>query len=81
MSMFESCLFLLAVAKAVQLTCPVGEGRAPSLFSLLLRDSILYFGGVLSVILTNLIVWIVGRVRVHIKLSHLQQIEKVGILA
>ncbi|KAJ3518841.1 hypothetical protein NM688_g9384 [Phlebia brevispora] len=60
MSIFESCLFLLAVAKAAQLTY-TGEGRAPSLLVVLLRDSIIFYGGVLSVILTNFIVWKVGR--------------------
>lgn len=38
-------------------------GRAPNLLVVLLRDSVVYFGGVLAVILTNLVVWNVGRVR------------------
>lgn len=62
MTAFESCLFLLAAAKAAHLLC-FGEGSAPSLLIVLLRDSVMYFGGVLAVILTNLIVWMVGRVR------------------
>ena len=66
MTIFESALFLLALVKALQLAYHKkqsgrGSGRAPNVLVILLRDSLIYFGGVLAVILTNFVVWLRGR--------------------
>ena len=60
MAAFESVLFLLAVAKSVQVAR--SESNTPRILAILLRDSVLYFGGVIAVILTNLIIWAFVRV-------------------
>ena len=65
MIVFESTLFILAVSRSIQFA--FGGGTTPHLMFILIRDSVMYFGGILAVVLTNCIVWAVGRVR-HDKL-------------
>ncbi|KAI0089406.1 hypothetical protein BDY19DRAFT_102160 [Irpex rosettiformis] len=62
MTVFESALFLLAAAKAVRyLLNPDTPKQTPNLALLLVRDSIIYFGSVLALILLNLVIWKAGR--------------------
>lgn len=61
MAAFESVLFLLAIIKSVQVAR--AESNTPRVLAILLRDSVLYFGGVIAVILTNLVFWAGVRVR------------------
>ena len=60
-TLFESALFGLAVAKTAQSI--FSEERAGQLLAHLLRDSILYFGGVASLKVGNLVIWSFARVR------------------
>ena len=60
MTAFESVLFLLAVAQSVQVAW--SESNTPRISAILLRDPVLYFGGAIAVILTNLIIWAFVRV-------------------
>ena len=60
MASFEVVLFVLAVAKCVQLAR--SESNTPHILSVLLRDSVSWFGGVMIVILTNLVIWATARV-------------------
>ena len=59
--MFESTLFVLAIIKAVQ--AGRNELHTPKILVVLLRDSVAYFGGILAIILTNLVIWAAARVR------------------
>jgi len=61
---FESILFLFALAKLVE-EATAGI-RTPHLMMVLLRDLIIYFGSVTSLILANLVIWIAARVTVII---------------
>ena len=61
MLIFESILFLLAIAKACQTARQ--EWHTPKILVVLLRDSVVYFGGVLAIILTNLVIIFTARVR------------------
>ncbi|THG93497.1 hypothetical protein EW026_g7756 [Hermanssonia centrifuga] len=64
MSVFESGLFILAAAKSIKFM--LYEGRqTPHLAIILLRDSMIYFGGVLALILANLITWSAGRLNMQ----------------
>ena len=58
---FEGVVFALALAKTVQ---HIREHQAcpPRLLGVLLRDSMVYFGGMFAIILTNLLIWITARV-------------------
>ena len=67
MAAFESVLFVLAIAKSIHIAR--SESNTPKVLTVLLRDSVLYFGGVMFVILTNLIIWASVRVSVS---SHRQ---------
>ena len=58
---FESILLALAVVKVVD-TARRGSGT-PRILGILLRDSIIYFGGIFSIVLTNLVIYWTGRVR------------------
>ena len=59
-AVFELTLVVLGVAKFVQ---AAGSGnRQPRIMSILLRDSIVYFGGMWSTILCCLCVWMSARV-------------------
>lgn len=58
MLLFELTLFSLAVAKSVEVYRDRrSAGEAPNLLVLLIRDSVLYFAGVMVVLFTNLIMW------------------------
>ena len=64
MTLFESVLFLLAAVKAIQyLLTSEFRTKAPNLAFVLVRDSTIYFGSVLALILLNLVIWKTGRVR------------------
>lgn len=52
---FESILFLLALVKSIRRGRENAE--TPYLLIVLLRDSIIYYGGTLGIILTNFLVW------------------------
>ncbi|KAK7685915.1 hypothetical protein QCA50_010722 [Cerrena zonata] len=56
---FESTLFILAIIKSVRQA--MKDTTTPHLMFILLRDSIVYFGGMLAVVLANCIVWAAGR--------------------
>lgn len=63
MTLFESALFLLAAAKAVHYICSAdAQVQTPNLALVLVRDSFLYFGSVVALIILNLVIWVVGRV-------------------
>ena len=57
---FESVLLVLAIVKAAQ----VAHQEAPTskILGVLIRDSVVYFGGTLSIILVNLVIYTVARV-------------------
>ncbi|PCH37113.1 hypothetical protein WOLCODRAFT_146538 [Wolfiporia cocos MD-104 SS10] len=55
---FESLLFVLALVKVIQQLCT--KTHTPRLMVLLLRDSLLYFTGVLCAILCNFFTWKMG---------------------
>ena len=57
---FESLLFILAITKSVHLART--EANTPRILAILLRDSVCWFGGVMVVILANLIIWASARV-------------------
>ena len=56
----ESILFLLASVKAFDVARK--NLHTPKILAVLLRDSILYFGGVMAIILANLMIWSLARV-------------------
>ena len=58
---FESTLFTCAMVKVFRVARD--ETRAPRILAVLLRDSVAYFGGMLTIILANLIIWSAARVR------------------
>lgn len=63
MTVFESALFILSAAKAIQyLINSEFRTQTPNLAYILVRDSMIYFGSVLVLILINLIIWKAGRV-------------------
>lgn len=53
---FESILFILSAYKFLQYARE--DTKSPYLMRVLLRDSIMYFGGALSAILINFVVWV-----------------------
>lgn len=57
---FELVLVLLVLAKLVRVTC--AKNRPPLVLTVLLRDSILYYGGVLVIVVCNLVTWTSVRV-------------------
>ena len=57
---FETFLVTLVVAKSIQMVHT--PGGSPHLFTVLLRDSFVYFGSHVVLILSNLLVWVSGRV-------------------
>lgn len=59
MTVLEVTLCVLAVGKTVRM-CRHSGRRSPIL-TLLLRDSVLYFGGVLTIIVANLVIWASAR--------------------
>ncbi len=62
MLVFESGLFLLAIFRLLQLGFYKCDKRTSNLLVVLLRDSVMYFGGVLAVILANFVAWKASRV-------------------
>lgn len=63
---FESLLFGMAVVKSVKVykdSKQTHTGKAPNLLVILIRDSVMYFGGVFAVLLTNIIAWAIAPVR------------------
>ena len=63
MTIFESVLFLMALAKTTYLFLHENQ-QTPGLMIVLLRDSVVSFGGVLTWIIVNLVLWAVGRVSI-----------------
>ena len=63
MTFFESVLFVLAGSKTIYLLTHKDQ-QTPGLMVVLLRDSLLSFGGVLVWIVTNLVIWIAGPVSI-----------------
>ena len=61
MLVFETVLFALAIAKAFEEFRR--QSHTPRILIMLFRDSVAYFGGVLAVILANLVIWSAARVR------------------
>ena len=59
---FESILFAAALFKAFKVTRE--EAFTPRILTVLLRDSIAYFGGVGAIAVTNLVVWTAARVSI-----------------
>ena len=57
---FESTLFVLATIKAIEVARH--EFRTPKILAVLLRDSVAYFGGIVAIILTNLVISAAARV-------------------
>lgn len=56
---FETCLVILAIIQCIQYVRD--ESGATRLMAVLLRDSIMFFGGMLAAALINCIIWGVGR--------------------
>ena len=61
MLVFEFTIAALAALKIAKLYS-AGEAT-PHLLAVMLRDSVVYFGGLLVLLIPNLVVWEVGRVR------------------
>ena len=67
MTLFESVLFLLSAVKAIQYVFNSEiRTQTPNLAFILVRDSIIYFGSVVALIIVNLVIWVIGRVRIFI---------------
>ena len=63
MLIFEFVVFCFAVFKSLQVyKLRQMTGNAPSIMAVLVRDSIFYFFGVMSVIMMNMFIWAVARV-------------------
>lgn len=76
MTVFESALFILSAAKAIQyLINAEFRTQTPNLAYILVRDSMIYFGSVLALILINLIIWKAGRVSASRPLTHTRNSE------
>jgi len=56
---FESVLFLLAIYKSIEIAQE--SATTPNLMFILIRDSVIFYGGMFAVVMTNCIVWAVGR--------------------
>lgn len=63
MTIFETLVFLLMLTKALS-DFMKSDMRTSSLMNVLVRDSVVAFGGTLAWILTNLVIWAIGRVSV-----------------
>ena len=63
MTVFETLVFMLMLGKALS-DFLKSDMRTSSLMHVLVRDSVVAFGGTLVWILTNLVIWAIGRVRV-----------------
>ena len=60
LSLFQGAVFVLAITKVYEAVQQ--EWHAPKLLVTLLRDSLVYFGGALAVILVNVLIWSTARV-------------------
>ena len=58
---FESIVFGLAIVKTVQVAR--NGPHTPKVLVVLLRDSVVYFGGILAILIANLAVYAAARVR------------------
>ena len=58
--LFELTLVLLAARKLIQVART--RNRAPRILAVLLRDSVIYFGGIFATILCTLVTWTSARV-------------------
>ena len=58
---FDGILFALATVKAIKVARE--DSPSPRLLTVLLRDSVMYFGGASAIAVTNLVVWVAARVR------------------
>lgn len=56
---FESILFLLAIYKSIEIARE--NTTTPNLMYILIRDSVIFYGGMFAVVMTNCLVWAVGR--------------------
>lgn len=59
-SVFQCVLLVLAIAKIVKAARQ--EWQTPKLLIILVRDSLVYFGGALAIILVNACMWSTARV-------------------
>ena len=59
-ALFELTLVLLAARKLIQVART--RNRAPRILAVLLRDSVIYFGGIFATILCTLVTWTSARV-------------------
>ena len=64
-TVFDSILFLLASYKSIEFSVYHGKNM-PRLSQVLIRDSVIFFGGVLALILINLVIWSLHKVRISI---------------
>ena len=64
MLLFELVLFGLAVFKCLQVYSDRRKRgvQTSNILVVLIRDSAIYFGGAMAMVLTNMFVWAVGRV-------------------
>ena len=59
---FETVMFVLACVKAVQTNLLRRQVDPPRILVILLRDSVVHFGGMLAVILANFLLWTFAKV-------------------
>ncbi|KAF9804284.1 hypothetical protein IEO21_09438 [Rhodonia placenta] len=71
---FESVLFVLSAYKCLQYARE--DTKSPYLMRVLLRDSIMYFGGVLSAILLNFVIWVLQIERLFVAFIPSLHIQK-----
>lgn len=67
MLLFELTLFSLAVVKSIDVyRIRRDAGQTPNILAILIRDSAFYFASSIVIIMTNLLIWAIGRVRSYI---------------
>ena len=62
---FETVMFVLACVKAVELNLLRHQVNSPRILVILLRDSMVHFGGMLAVVLANFFLWTFAEVRAY----------------
>ena len=67
MLVFETTLCVLAVVKSVQIAR--AQLYTSKVLSTMLRDTVAYFGGILVIIIANLVIWFAARVSAYTSLS------------
>ena len=70
---FEFTLFTLAIVKLLQTAH--AQNKPPRVMAVLLRDSVLYYGGVLSTMICGLVTWSTVRVRIKQTLNMLASLN------